>query len=442
MRLLFLLLLFCPVFSAQSAGATSDPFQAANIPLPDAAAPARSVTLSEVISAALARSPRLLAFGKGVSAARGEHDQAGAWPNPEVEAGVENFAGNGPYSSFTSAELNYGISQELPLTGKIAARQAIAAAALETAMLDEAAARHDVIRDTTIAFMTAVAAEASVDLAREQKDLAADVLQSVSRRVSAAAAPLIQQSRSEVENASAALALDKAYRERDAARHALATVMGDDAFEASLARDAFDAFYAINKPDPLPTSDSTPPGIDTLRQDQTLTQAKARIDFEEANGLPDPRVSIGVREFQSTGDRAFLLSLGMPIPVLNSNRGAIEKVRQDALRTELDNRQAALDRAASLSRAHARLMRSYVEASTLKSSILPAATRAFRLARDGYAAGRFPYLEVLDAQRSLFLARQQQIDALRDFHIAQAEVARLVAKAPPELSQSGAPHAN
>lgn len=439
MHLVFLLLLFYSVLSAQPAGATSEHLQAAHVPLPDAAGPARSVTLSEAISTALARSPRLRAFGKGISAARGEHNQAGAWPNPEIEAGVENFAGSGPYNSFTSAELNYGISQEIPLTGKIAARQAIAAAALETAKLDEAAARHDVIRDTTIAFMTAVATEASVDLAGEQKDLAADVLQSVRRRVSAAAAPLIQQSRSEVEKASADLALDKAHRERDAARQALAAVIGDDAFEASLARDAF---YAISKPDPLPSSPSQSPVIDTLRQEQTLAQARARIDLEEANGLPDPRLSFGVREYKSSGDRAFLLSLGMPIPVLNSNSGAIEKVRQDALRTELDHRQATLDRTASLARAHARLMRSYVEASTLKSSILPAATRAFRLARDGYAAGRFPYLEVLDAQRSLFLARQQQIEALREFHVAQAEVARLLATATPEPTQSGDHHAD
>lgn len=434
MRLLFLLLIFYSIGLALPAGATSDQLQATHVPLPDAGGPARSVTLAEAVTAALARSPRLLAFGKGVSAARGEQDQGGAWPNPEIEAGVENFAGSGAYSAFTSAELNYGLSQEIPLTGKIAARQAIAAATLEMAMLDEEATRRDVIRDTAVAFMSAVAAEASVDLAREQKGLAADVLQSVTRRVSAAAAPLIQQSRSEVENASAGLALDKAHRERDAARQALAAVVGDDAFEAPLARDAF---YAISKPESLPASGSSFPTIDTLRQDRALAQARARIALEQANALPDPRVSLGVREFQSSGDRAVLVSLGLPIPVLNSNSGNIEKVRQDALRTELEHRQASLDRAASLARAHARLMRSYVEANTLKSSILPSATQAFRLARDGYAAGRFPYLEVLDAQRSLFLARQQQIEALRDFHIAEAEVTRLLAKAPAEPSPSG-----
>ena len=438
MHLFYLLPLLCSFLLTTSlAFAALDPAKATYVPLraePDVASP---VTLADAISKALAHSPRLQAFSKGINAARSEQDQAGAWPNPEIEVGAENFAGSGDYRSFTSAEINYSVSQEIPLTGKISARQVIAAAALNAATLDEAAARLDVIRDTTIAFMTVIAAEESVALATEQKELAADVLRSVNRRVDAAASPLIQRSRSEVENASAALAFDKALRERDVARRALAAVIGQDAFERPIASAAF---YAITKPDPLPAPAPTDPLIDTLRQSSTLAQARARIDLEQANGLPDPRISIGVREFESTGDRAVLVSIGMPIPVLNANSGNIARVREEALRTELDNRQAMFDRAVGLGRAHARLMRSYVEASTLKASILPAATQAFRLARDGYAAGRFPYLEVLDAQRSLFLARQQKIEALREFHTAQAEVTRLVAKAPTQSSVSGDHH--
>lgn len=435
MHLSYLLPLLCGLLLTTSPSAAAvDAVQAPHVPLAAAPGAAGSITLADAIAKALAQSPRLQAFQKGTRAARGENDQAGAWPNPEIEAGVENFVGSGAYGAFTSAEINYGISQEIPLTGKLSARQAIASAALDTAALDEAAARLDVIRDTTIAFMSVVAAEESVDLATEQKELAADVLRSVNRRVDAAAAPLIQRSRSEVENATAALALDKAHRERDVARRALASVIGDEAFAGPTDREAF---YAVTKPDPLPVPAPTDRLIDTLRQSSALAQARARIDLEQANALPDPRVSIGVREFQASGDRAVLVSLGLPIPLLNTNSGTIEKVRQEALRTELDHRQATLDRAADLARAHARLMRSYVEASTLKASILPAATQAFRLARDGYAAGRFPYLEVLDAQRSLFLARQQKIDALREFHTAQAEVTRLVAQAPSQPSVSG-----
>ncbi len=425
----YLLCLLCSIiFAANLTLASTEGTDGGSIPLLTRTASKASsgLTLDQVIATALSQSARLQGVQKGTLAARSERDQAGAWPNPEIDVSAENFAGSGPYGSFKSAELNYGLSQQLPITGKIDARTAIADAGVDVAALDEEAARLDVIRDTTIAFMTAIAAEENLKLATEQKELAADVLQSVSRRVGAAAAPLIQKSRSEVEHATAKLALDKASRERDVARHALTAIMGQDAFEAPLSKDVF---YAIDKPDPLSVSRPDDPLIDRQRQNSTLAQARARVELEQAKALPDPRVSIGVREFQATGDRALLVSLGMPIPIFDLNSGNIEKARHDALRTELDNKQAWLDRSTVLSRAHAQLMRSFVEANTLTASILPSATQAFRLAREGYDAGRFSYLEVLDAQRSLFQARQQKIDALREFHSAKAELARLTSTA-------------
>jgi outer membrane protein, heavy metal efflux system len=57
--------------------------------------------------------------------------------------------------------------------------------------------------------------------------------------------------------------------------------------------------------------------------------------------------------------------------------------------------------------------------------VVPAAEQAFRFARAGYAEGRFSFLEVLDAQRTLFDARAQLNDALRDFHTRRAEADRL-----------------
>ena len=69
----------------------------------------------------------------------------------------------------------------------------------------------------------------------------------------------------------------------------------------------------------------------------------------------------------------------------------------------------------------------YFQANTLKTQILPSAQKAFSLAREGYGLGRFPYIEVLDAQRSLFSVKQQHIAALRSYHTARAVLERLTA---------------
>lgn len=395
-------------------------------------------TLDDAIEKALAGSPRLKGFSSGVAAARGEQRQAGAWMNPEVGIEAENVAGQGTYKGFDSAEVTYGVTQEITIGGKISARENITGKGLEIASLDEQAATLDVIRDVTTAYAETVAAEEKVRLAKEQKELAEDVLKSVSVRVGAAAAPLIQKSRAEVERSTATIALDKATRERDITRKKLAALMGEERFDVPLDTTAF---FAIAKPELVALEEKLKGNPDLVKLNSSLEQSKARLDLEQANAIPDPRLSVGVRDFRDSGDQAFVVGVSLPIPVFNANRGNIEKARHEVSRAEMDNRQLALNTSADLTQAHERMENAYVQAETLKTEILPSADKAFRLAREGYGLGRFPYLEVLDAQRSLFGVKQQQIEAIRDFHAAKAQVERLTASNLNTLKKTGETHA-
>ena len=65
---------------------------------------------------------------------------------------------------------------------------------------------------------------------------------------------------------------------------------------------------------------------------------------------------------------------------------------------------------------------SYQTADKLRNKILPTAQKAFRVAKSGYEKGKFPYLEVLDAQRTLFDARARYHTALKQYHIARANI--------------------
>ncbi len=396
------------------------------------------LTLAKAIEKALAQSPRLKASHSGVAAAKGERQQAGAWANPELGIEAENVAGDREYKGFDSAELTYGIAQELPISGKLSAQEAIAGKRLLIATLDEQAAMLDVVHDVTVAYANAIAAEETVRLAGEQKALAEDVLTSVSIRVGAAAAPLIQQSRAEVERSTATIALDKATRERDIASRELAALMGDDRLDAMLDSTAF---YNIAKPQPVMTQDGLSANPDLVKLSATLDQTKGRLDFEKASAIPDPRVNVGVRDFRDSGDQAFVVGLSLPIPVLDANRGNITKARHEVSRTEMDNQQALLNANADLMAAQERMENAYLQAHMLKDEVLPAADTAFRLSREGYGLGRFPYLEVLDAQRSLFVARQQHIEAITTFHAAKAQVERLTAHHLEAISHTGEDHA-
>lgn len=382
------------------------------------------LTLDAAIAKALAQSPRLKAFSSGVDVARGEYRQSSARQNPEVGIEAENVGGDGAYKGFDSAEVTYGVSQLIEIGGKISAREDIASKGLEIADLDYQAAALDLIRDVTTAYAATVAADENVRLAKEQKELAEDVLQSVSVRVGAAAAPLIQKSRAEVERSTAAIALDTAMRERDIARKDMAALLGEEQLATTLDTTAFFATTTLNLTNVEEKLKTNP---DVVKLNSGLEQSRNRLDLEQANAIPDPRVNVGVRDFRDTGDKAFVVGVSLPIPLLNANRGNIAKARGVVSRNELDNQQALLALQADVNRAKERMENAYLQSQTLKTQVMPSATKAFKLSREGYGAGRFPYLEVLDAQRSLFGVKQQHIAALKDYHTARATVERLTA---------------
>ncbi len=391
-------------------------------------------TLGDALNVALNQSPRLKAYGSGVAAAQGESKQAGAWQNPEVGYALENFGGGAAYKAISPRQHSYTASQLVEVGGKISARKDVAGKGVDIARLDYRSTALDVIRDVTIAYMQLVTAQENIRLAREQRELAQDVLKSVGVRVDAAASPLIQKSRAQVELSTASIALDTAIRECDIARATLVAVMGGAANEITIDSSAL---FDVSKPKDLPAEGELISTPDLQRLGTALEQSKARLDLEKANAIPDPRFTVGVIDLPSANDKAFVAGVSLPIPVFNANRGNIEKARNDIARVEQENKDKTLLLSASLTQARQQMDNAYLRAQTLKKEVLPSAQQAFKLAREGYGLGRFPYLEVLDAQRSLFGVKQQHIVALKDYHIAKAQVERLTAVHLSKIEEGG-----
>jgi cobalt-zinc-cadmium efflux system outer membrane protein len=74
----------------------------------------------------------------------------------------------------------------------------------------------------------------------------------------------------------------------------------------------------------------------------------------------------------------------------------------------------------------------------LQETVLPGAKSAVDQITEGYSAGRFSQLDVLDAQRSYNETRIQYVRALAAYHKAQAQIDALTA-GPVELPGPSAP---
>jgi len=66
------------------------------------------------------------------------------------------------------------------------------------------------------------------------------------------------------------------------------------------------------------------------------------------------------------------------------------------------------------------------EVKVLEREAIPEATETFRLTEEGFRQGKFAYLDVLDAQRTLFDLRVRLLDARLAYHEGVIEVERLI----------------
>src|SRR5262245_38651601 len=116
----------------------------------------------------------------------------------------------------------------------------------------------------------------------------------------------------------------------------------------------------------------------------------------------------------------------IPLPLSNCNQATVLEARYRLAKAGEERRAAEAQVRAALAEAYGALSRAFVEATRLHNEVLPGAQRAFDAVSEGYRQGKFGLLDVLDAQRTLFEARGQYLEALAAYHQAVAEVEQLI----------------
>ncbi len=384
-----------------------------------------TLALGQAIAWALEKSPVLAATGSRADAASANRSQAGALSNPELSIEAENIFGDDEFEGLDSAEITYGVEQLVELPGKRGSRVNIAESEIARSYLERDAAQLDLIRDVTIAYAELVAAQQELSILEEERGLAAEVRDSVAAKVEAGKEPPIQKNKAQIELSSSEIALDRARRMAIAKKQTLAALMGSDTAYFAVQPGSLPA---VTEPEPLETYQAhvaQTPDVQTL--EAGVTQAQAALSLEKANVLPDPTVSLGVKQFREDDSQAFVAGVSLPIPVFNINRAGIERAGHELNAAKLDQRSGQLSLQTTLIETYGNFTSAYREASALQTAVLPGAEEAFQFARGGYDAGKFGYLEVLDAQRTLFDARRQFNEAVLDYHQQRAALERLSA---------------
>lgn len=377
----------------------------------------RGITLEEAIARALDASPGLRAKDELVAGADAQVRQSGVWPNPTVEAELENFGGSGRFSDLDESELTLAVTQRIERGGKRAGRSSVAEADRDAAALERERMRLGVIFDARKAFVELFAAQAALDNAKVRLKAASEIEAMAARRVNAARDPVTVKLRTEIQTAEARTARDQAERDLHNAKRTMALLWGEPDTEF-----AIDATSLKVPPDAKGQPAQTSPDIEARQI--AVRRAEARLRLEQANARSDVSVGVGVRRFENGGDLAGVLTVSMPLAIFDSNAGNIDRAAAEHRAAELDVADIKQRHLAVIVHLEEEVARSRAELDAVRNELLPRAKSALAAARRGYDAGAFSYQEVAEAQRVLNELMGREVAALRTLHIAHADLDR------------------
>jgi cobalt-zinc-cadmium efflux system outer membrane protein len=145
--------------------------------------------------------------------------------------------------------------------------------------------------------------------------------------------------------------------------------------------------------------------------------------------MPDVRLEAGYRSLKESGDHTFIAGLAVPLPLFDRNQGGIVEAQALISRAEADIRRQEIDLSRQLNEFYAALSLARQRAETLRERIVPGAERAYQEIKTGYERGRFSYVDLLEARRAWTVARQEELEATLEYHLAVAETEFLLGRA-------------
>jgi outer membrane protein, heavy metal efflux system len=384
------------------------------------------LSVDRALELAGVHSPALETASADIRAAEAGRQIAGLRPNPTVTVEAENVAGSGLYRGTQSVEATTSFALPLELGGKRSGRIAVADARTDRAKIQAAIAQADLRLNVIRAYSEAVAAERRLMTARDQARIANEMLRVARVRVQAGRASPIEVQRADLSRVNAYAGLTREQRTVEVTRFTLSRIIGQP-IAGPLDTDWFARVPATDGFLRPIDSDGT---LIMAAADADLAIADAGVRLARSQKVPDLTFGAGARRFEQTNDIAAIFSLSISIPLFNNGGAALSQATAERQSADARRRLTLLDVDQAIARAQADAANAATNAVAASGPALAAAEEAARIANIGYREGKFGQFDLLDAQRTLAQTCAAATEALLSYHIAQAQLDRLTARAP------------
>lgn len=378
---------------------------------------ATKLTLQEALNLALNANPEIAVALREREAIQGIKTQAGVRPNPTISTSIQDTRSD-------TRQVFLQLNQEIELGNKRDARIEVANSFYSKAEAELENKKAEIHANVIAAYYGVLAAQERVNLAKSSLDVANLALDAASKRVKAGKSSPVEETKSKIAESGAKIELNQATSELTSSRKRLTALWGNSApvFESADGQvTTIPETVALSELDSMLEN---APAIKLAKLEVNSREALTKV--ERSKTTPNITISAGVVNNQELGLNQALLGLTVPIPLFDRNQGNVQEAvsRKYKAEDELVFLKSQLE--LNLANQYERLKAARQASESLRTEILPGAQSAFEAANKGFSAGKFNFLDVLDAQRTLFQAQSQYIQVLLEAHQAVAEIERIL----------------
>ena len=376
------------------------------------------LTLQDALHFALKTNPELAVALREREAIEGLRTQAGIRPNPYLSTSLQDTRN-------ANRQTTVQLSQEIELGNKREARIEAADAFYNKAVAEFENKQAEIHANVIAAFYEVLAAQERLSLVKSSLEVANLALDAAAKRVKAGKSSPVEETKSRIAESSAKIEFIQAKSQLNSSRNHLSALWGSASPRFESAEGNVAIIPEIGDLSKLLEMLANAPEIKVARIEAHARETMTKV--ERSKVTPNITLSAGVINNQELGGiNQALLGFSVPIPIFDRNQGGLQEAvsrkykAEDAL-IALENRLSS-----NLTNQYERLKAAREASESLKSVVLPSSQSAFDAASKGFSAGKFNFLDVLDAQRTLFQAKTQYVQALLDAHQAVAEIERIL----------------
>jgi len=386
-------------------------------PPPDA----EILTLGDLEQIALMNNPSLTRAQALVAAARGNWVQVGLPP-----VWSWGYLGQQLGSGNRASQHAMLMDGELVTAGKLRLNRDIAEQEIRRAEQVLYAQQQRVLTDVRVTFYEALLAQRSLALTQQLVTIARDIYATAQKLRAAGEQSDIELRQAEIEAFSAENSVNDSRNRHFAAWQGLRAVMGVPQMAPAVLRGDLESI-----PDNLTWDDtlgrllSISPEVGAAVAD--LDRARAALVRARREPIPNVRFQGGPMQDMGIGGKTDgIVQVLLPLPLINRNQGGISRAFAELTAAERAVQQVELDLQNRLAPVYERYASAAFRVRNYREAILPAAEKSLQLVRQGWQLGEFPFLNLLNAQRTYAQHNQAYLQSLLDLRTATAQIEGLL----------------